>query len=53
VPIILTAAKLTRIGRHPVSVGAGVRHYADSPDGGPHGSGRAADRHPEQAEQHR
>jgi hypothetical protein len=39
VPIILTAAKLTRIGRQPVSVGAGVRHYADSPDGGPHGWG--------------
>jgi len=27
------------MGKLPVSIGAGVRHFADSPDTGPHGWG--------------
>jgi len=39
VPLNATAAKLIRIGKQPVSIGGGVRYYADSPDAGPHGWG--------------
>jgi hypothetical protein len=39
VPFNATVSKLTRVGKQPVSVGAGVRWYADSPVAGPHGIG--------------
>jgi hypothetical protein len=39
VPINATVSKLTRIGKQPVSLGAGVRYWADSPASGPHGWG--------------
>ena len=39
VPINLTASKLTRIGTQALSLGAGVRYYAESPSTGPHGWG--------------
>jgi hypothetical protein len=39
VPINLQAAKLTRFGNQPVSLFAGIRYWADSPDTGPHGFG--------------
>jgi hypothetical protein len=35
VPINLTVSKVVEIGTHPLSVGAGVRYYADAPPGGP------------------
>jgi hypothetical protein len=31
-----------RFGKQPVSLGAGVRYWADSPEGGPHGWGGRA-----------
>lgn len=37
VPINLTATKITKIGRQPVSIGGGVKYWADSPAGGPEG----------------
>jgi hypothetical protein len=39
VPVNFTAAKLTKIGRHPVSFTAGVRYWAESPESGPDGLG--------------
>lgn len=39
VPINLTASKLTSIGQQPVSLGAGVRYWADSPETGAVGWG--------------
>jgi hypothetical protein len=39
VPINLTATKLTRFGKQPVSIGGGVRYWADGPDNGPEGWG--------------
>ena len=39
VPINLTVSQLTKFGTQPVSLGAGVRYWADSPDSGPHGWG--------------
>lgn len=39
VPINLTVSKLIKIGRQPVSLGAGARYWADSPQTGPHGWG--------------
>lgn len=39
VPVNASVAKLMRIGKLPVSVGGGVRYYADSPSTGPHGWG--------------
>jgi len=38
-PLNVTVSKLTRIGRQPLSIGAGARYYADSPTTGPHGWG--------------
>ena len=32
-------SKLTKFGKQPVSLGLGVRYWADSPDSGPHGWG--------------
>jgi hypothetical protein len=42
VPINLTATKLTKIGDQPVSLGGGIRYWADSPDTGPEGWGARA-----------
>ncbi len=39
VPINGTVSKLLKIGGQPVSIGAGVRYWAASPDSGPHGWG--------------
>ncbi len=39
VPFNAMVSKLTRIGKQPVSFGAGARYYADSPENGPHGWG--------------
>ncbi|MBT2134373.1 hypothetical protein KK137_08520 [Croceibacterium sp. LX-88] len=35
VPVILSAAQLTHIGKQPISVGAGLRYYVEKPEGGP------------------
>lgn len=35
VPVILHASQILRMGKLPVSVGAGIKGYAVSPDGGP------------------
>ena len=35
----LLAAKVTRVGGQLLSIGGGVRYWADGPDGGPHGWG--------------
>ena len=35
VPVNVTVAKLVRFGTQPVSLGAGVRYWAKSPEGGP------------------
>jgi len=35
VPLNFTASKLLKFGRQPVSIGGGLRYWADSPDGGP------------------
>jgi hypothetical protein len=39
VPINAVASKVTKIGNQLVSVGGGVRYWAESPVGGPHGWG--------------
>lgn len=39
VPINATVSKLFKIGKQPVSLGGGLRYWADSPDGGPEGFG--------------
>jgi hypothetical protein len=38
-PINATVSKLIKVGHQPVSLGAGVRYWAASPDSGPHGWG--------------
>jgi hypothetical protein len=35
VPVNFTASKLIKFGRQPVSIGGGLRYWADSPPGGP------------------
>jgi hypothetical protein len=42
VPINFNISKLTRFGKQPVSIGAGVRYWADSPSTGPEGFGARA-----------
>ena len=42
VPVNFMISKLIKIGHQPVSLGAGVRYYVESPDGGPHGWGGRA-----------
>jgi hypothetical protein len=42
VPVNAVVSKLVKFGDQPVSLGAGVRYYAESPDGGPHGWGARA-----------
>lgn len=39
VPVHATVSRLVRIGRQPVSFGASLRYYAESPSSGPHGWG--------------
>ena len=39
VPINALVSKVTKVGEQLVSVGGGVRYWADSPDSGPHGWG--------------
>jgi hypothetical protein len=39
VPIHLTASKLIRVGKQPISLQGGLRCWATSPDGGPQGCG--------------
>jgi hypothetical protein len=39
VPINATVSKLTKFGSQRVSLGAGLRYWADGPDSGPHGWG--------------
>ena len=36
VPLNLTASKLLKVGSQALSVGGGVRYWADSPQAGPH-----------------
>ncbi len=38
-PINAEVSKLVKIGKQPVSLGAGVRYWADSPTSGPEGFG--------------
>ena len=42
IPINAMAAKLVKFGNQPVSLQAGVRYWANSPDGGPEGWGARA-----------
>lgn len=42
VPINFTATKLIKIGQQPISLGGGVRYWAESPDSGPEGWGARA-----------
>lgn len=42
VPLNFMVSKLVTIGHQPVSLGGGVRYWADSTDGGPHGVGARA-----------
>jgi hypothetical protein len=42
VPVNFLVSKLVKFGHQPVSLGAGVRYYAESPNGGPHGWGARA-----------
>jgi hypothetical protein len=37
VPVNIVASKLVTVGRQPISIGAGLRYWADSPEGGPDG----------------
>ena len=39
VPLGVVVSKVTKLGEQLVSVGGGVRYWAESPDGGPHGWG--------------
>ncbi len=39
VPINATVSKLVVLGKQPISLGAGVKYYAESPESGPHGWG--------------
>ena len=39
VPVLFQVSKLTSFGNQPVSLAAGVRYWAASPDSGPHGFG--------------
>jgi hypothetical protein len=42
VPINFLATKLITIGHQPISLGGGVRYWAESPDSGPEGWGARA-----------
>jgi hypothetical protein len=36
-PSMRAVSKLVKFGDQPVSLGAGIRYWAETPDGGPHG----------------
>lgn len=38
-PLAFSVVNVTKIDRQLMSVGGGVRYWAESPDGGPHGWG--------------
>ena len=42
IPVNATISKLLTFGKQPVSLGAGVRYWAETPEGGPHGWGARA-----------
>jgi hypothetical protein len=42
IPVNATISKLLTFGKQPVSLGAGVRYWAETPEGGPHGFGARA-----------
>jgi hypothetical protein len=42
IPVNFIVSKLVKFGNQPVSLGAGVRYYLESPDAGPHGFGARA-----------
>jgi hypothetical protein len=42
VPLNFVITKLTKIGGQPISIGGGVRYWADAPDSGPEGWGARA-----------
>lgn len=42
VPLNFVVTKLTKIGNQPISIGGGVRYWADAPDSGPEGWGARA-----------
>jgi hypothetical protein len=42
VPLNFVITKLTKIGHQPISIGGGVRYWADAPDSGPEGWGARA-----------
>jgi hypothetical protein len=42
IPVNATVSKLTAFGSQPVSLGVGVRYWAETPEGGPHGFGARA-----------
>ena len=39
VPVNFQITKLTKLGDQPISIGGGVKYWAESPDSGPHGWG--------------
>jgi hypothetical protein len=42
IPVNATVSKLMMFGKQPVSLGVGVRYWAETPEGGPHGFGARA-----------
>lgn len=38
-PLNATVSKLIKVGGQPISIGGGIRYWAESPDSGPHGWG--------------
>ena len=42
IPVNATVSKLVMFGKQPVSLGVGVRYWAETPEGGPHGLGARA-----------
>ena len=41
-PLNFLVSKLITIDKQPISLGAGIRYWADSPEGGPEGIGGRA-----------
>ena len=39
IPVLFQVSKLTHMGHQPISLAAGVRYWAQTPDSGPHGFG--------------
>jgi hypothetical protein len=42
IPVNAAVSKLLLLGKQPVSLGAGIRYWAETPEGGPHGWGARA-----------